>query len=113
MKVLSSNPPNYQDFKVQEKLRVWLHEFDEQLIRKLNGELEKYKYLTGNQMSVVDIIVYCEIHQVLKMYGRQLPRRFAKINEWYEEIDGLEAVQSVNAKLDEVLNEHDLRETAQ
>ena len=49
---------------------MWLHEFDEQLIRKLNDELEKYKYLTGNKMSVVDIIVYCEIHQVLKMYGR-------------------------------------------
>ena len=64
-KVVSDNPPNYQDSKVKEKLRVWLHEFDEQLISKLNDELNKYKYLTGSQMSVVDIIVYCEIYQVL------------------------------------------------
>ena len=44
------------------------------------------------------------------MYVRQLPSRYEKINQWYLKIGSLKAVQMVNAKLDEILDEHDLIE---
>ena len=62
--------PNPNDPKAKERLQTWLYEFDQQLLEKLNIELNKYEYLTGPKISVIDIVVHQEIMQVLAMYDR-------------------------------------------
>ena len=63
MKVLSpEKAPSPQDPKTKEKLEFWLREFDEQLMVKMNKQLTANKMLTGEKLSVVDFIVYCEIY---------------------------------------------------
>ena len=71
MKLLApEKAPKPNDPQVQQKLSVWLHEFDQQIIVRFNEELTKHQCLCGAKLSVIDIIVYCEIYQVLKMYKR-------------------------------------------
>ena len=97
MKVLSPDKaPNAQDPKAREKLDFWLREFDEQLMVKLNDQLSNNKMLTGENLSVVDFIVYCEIYQVLAMYERSLPQHLTKLHEWYETVGDLESIREVN-----------------
>ena len=80
-------------------------------MQKLNKELNKYEYLTGNKLSVVDFVVFCEIQQVLKMYGRHLPHHLSKLHEWYEKIEALPALAEITPKLDEVIAQYGLTET--
>ena len=62
----------------------------------LNEQLTKNKMLTGEKLSVVDFIVYCEIIQVLTMYERSLPRNLTKLCEWYEAVGEIDAIKEVN-----------------
>ena len=111
MRVLKPDKaPRKDDPKVQERLQLWLHEFEEQIIVKFNEELKKYEYLTGPEFSVIDIIVYCELKQVLTMYERPIPPHLSKLNEWFDKIDALESMQAVNAELTPLLEEHKLKE---
>ena len=97
MKVLSpEKAPSPQDPKTKEKLDFWLREFDEQLMVKMNKQLTQCKMLTGEHLSVVDFIVYCEIYQVLAMYERSLPQHLTKLHEWYEAVGELDAIKEVN-----------------
>ena len=77
---------------------------------RFNEELQKYQYLTGPKMTVIDIIAYCEINQVLAMYQRKIPQQLTKLVEWYENIGEIEAIKEMNAKLVEVLDQHNLKE---
>ena len=52
--------------------------------------------LTGDNLSVVDFIVYCEIYQVLAMYERPLPQYLTKLHEWYENVGEYEAIRDTN-----------------
>ena len=61
-------------------------------------------------MTVIDIITYCEINQVLAMYQRKIPQQLTKLVEWYENMGEIEAIKEMNAKLVEVLEQHNLKE---
>ena len=105
MKILNpEKAPNPNDPKAKERLQTWLYEFDSQLLEKLNLELNKYEYLTGPKLSVIDIVVHQEIYQVLHMYDRQLPQHLTKMHEWYEKVGEIEAVKNVSQEFDKVLD---------
>ena len=63
---------------------------------KMNKQLTTCKMLTGDKLSVVDFIVYCEIYQVLAMYERPLPQYLTKLHEWYENVGEYEAIRDTN-----------------
>ena len=72
--------------------------------------MEKYEYLTGATLSVIDILVYCEIHQVLAMYDRTLPPHYTKLNDWYDKIGSIESVKMISSKVEPLLEEFKLKE---
>ena len=88
-----------------------IHEFEEQIIVKFNAELDKYEYLTGAEFSVIDIMVYCEINQVLAMYERPLPPHLTKLNEWYDKVGNIESIKSVSSEIEPLLEEFKLKES--
>ena len=45
-----------------------LIEFFEIVLQKCNQRLSKTKWMTGSKMTIIDIMIYCEIQTVLKLY---------------------------------------------
>ena len=80
---------------------------------KMNSQLTQCKMLAGENLSVVDFIVYCEIYQVLAMYERTLPLHLTKLHEWYDNMSEIEAIKEVNKRLNSVLDRLELRESTQ
>jgi len=108
-KVKDPNSPEAKNL-----LDIWWHEFNEKLVDKFNKELLKpgHTYLTGSEISVIDIIVYCEIFQVLAMYNHTLPERMDKLIDWYEKVGAIEAVKEVSQELNQVIATHSLKDQA-
>ena len=52
--------------------------------------------MTGDALSIVDFIFYCELNQVRLMYDRELPQHLTKLHEWYEEVGDIEALKEVS-----------------
>ena len=67
--------------------------------------------MTGSEFSVIDIIIFCEIQQILAMYERPIPPHLTKLNEWYDKIGALETMQGVITELNSVIEEHKLKES--
>ena len=114
LKVLDpENAPDTSNADVKRKVEVRMAEFEKKRLSKL-GELLKddQKYLTGSQMSFVDIVIYCEVNQVLAMYDRTIPQHETKLVEWYEMMGEDEIIKDVSKKLNQVLENHPkLKET--
>lgn len=53
--------PKPDDQNAQNRLKEFMFVFLDNLLKQLNAELEKYKYMTGPELSILDIILYCEI----------------------------------------------------
>ena len=62
--------------------------------------------MTGNALSVVDFIFFCELNQVRLMYDWDLPQHLTKLHEWYEEVGDIEALKEVSFELKKVIDEH-------
>ena len=72
-------------------------EFFEPILGKLEEQLVKKTYLTGEKMTVIDIMFYCEIVTILKLYHREIPRdNCSLVANWYENIAKDPAIQEVD-----------------
>ena len=112
LKVLDpSSAPDTSNPEVKKKVEIRMAEFEQKRLTKLGELLDQHKYLTGNAVSFVDIVVYCEVYQVLSMYNRVIPPHMAKLSEWYDEMGESEVIKEVNQKLNEVIEIHSLMET--
>ena len=57
------------------------------LLGKLEETLVKKKYLTGEKITVIDIMFYCEIVTICKLYNREIPRDHCScVADWYDNI---------------------------
>ena len=45
-----------------------LDEFFNIILLKVNQKLANSKYITGKKITIIDIMIYCEIQTVLKLY---------------------------------------------
>ena len=45
-----------------------LDEFFNIILLKVNQKLVEHKYITGKKITIIDIMIYCEIQTVLKLY---------------------------------------------
>jgi len=55
------------------RIEQHLTEFFDIILQKINDYLTESGYLTGPMISVVDIMVYCEIQTICVMYKRDVP----------------------------------------
>ena len=42
--------------------------------------------MTGPKISVVDIMVFCEIDTICLMYNKEVPANLTKLTSWYERL---------------------------
>ena len=61
-------------------------------------------------MTVVDIMVYCELETLVCMTREKLPAYYSYLSTWYDTISKIEAVKEVNAELAKVVEEFQLYE---
>jgi hypothetical protein len=78
------------------RINQLLSEFFDIILQKINDFLDEAGYLTGKMISVVDIMIYCEIQTVCIMYKRDVPLGLGKLAPWYEKLSGEEALVNVN-----------------
>ena len=73
--------------KAAKRLAELTHVLQENLLPNLNKEIkEGSDFLVGNSLTVLDVIVYMELNQVLSMYEWTLPPGLAKLNNWYDKM---------------------------
>ena len=51
-----------------EHLNEDLDEFMDMILPKIDAKLTRTKYVTGNKMTIIDIMIYCDIQTILKLY---------------------------------------------
>ena len=81
-----------------------LQEFFDQILNKLEEKLSRQKYLTGEKLTIIDIMFYCEIVTILKMYNKEVPRdQCACLHEWFETLSKNPALMEMDNHLASVL----------
>ena len=94
--------------KDEKKIKVLLKEFFDIILKRYNDELAEQKYMTGENVSVVDIQMYIEISTILTMYDKKIPAFYAKLIMWYEEFQGMEQIKALDEDFVNLVKEWDL-----
>ena len=80
----------------------------------LDGQLGKTgAYVCGDQMTVVDVLFYCEISTILSLTlksGEDLGGNNPNINKWYLRMKGVEGMHKLDEELAEIVKKFDLAE---
>ncbi len=93
--------------KSSKRLAELTHVLQENLLPNLDKEIKSDdSYLVSNQITVLDIIAYMELNQVLSLYEWTLPQGLAKLNTWYDKMGEDPIIQKYSARLGEVLEAH-------
>ena len=75
---------------------------------RYENQLKKQPYLTGNQISFVDIVVFIEIETVLLMHHCQLPKSCQQLLRWQNLLRREPALMSVNQEFINLQQDWDL-----
>lgn len=65
------------------RIQQYLNEFFDLILTKVDAYLVKGGYITGPKISIVDIMIFCEIETICKMYKRTLPSSLTKLADWH------------------------------
>ena len=66
------------------------------ILTKVDAYLIKGSYITGPKITIVDIMIICEIETICKMYNRELPQNLSKLADWYERLSSERALKKVS-----------------
>ena len=67
------------------------------ILFKVDAELSNAEYLTGAQISIVDIMVINEIETICALYKKEIPRdNLEKLTIWYDKLNADPAIQNIN-----------------
>ena len=67
------------------------------ILFKVDAELSNAEYLTGAQISIVDIMVINEIETICALYKKEIPRdNLEKLATWYDKLNADPAIQNIN-----------------
>ena len=83
-------------------------EYNDQLLKVYDESLKKNNFLTGEQITFVDIIVYCEIETIIKMTRETIPVYYAALSAWYDKISELAAIKHCNSELAKIIDDNQL-----
>ena len=88
-----------------------LTEFFDTILKILEDKLATQRFLCGDSISIIDIMFYCEVVTILKLYNKEIPRdQLACVAEWFQKIGQNEALVIMDKKLAEVCDEWKLNE---
>ena len=92
-----------QNSKKQADIDDELNEFFDPILGKLEETLVRKKYLTGEKITVIDIMFYCEIVTILKLYSREIPRDHCScVADWFNNIAAEAAIVEVDNEFSNV-----------
>ena len=60
-KILNPRKGNHKSTMAIEHLNEDLDEFMEMILPKINSKLEKTAYVTGPKLTIIDVMIYCDI----------------------------------------------------
>ena len=75
---------------------------------RYEAQLKSQPYLTGSQMTFVDIVIFIEIETVLLMYRSELPEQCQNMLVWQDTLSKLPALMSVNSEFLRLVQDWDL-----
>ena len=78
------------------RIKQYLSEFFDLILTKLDAYLIKGGYITGPKITIVDIMIVCEIETICRMYKRELPQNLSKLADWYGRLINERALKKVN-----------------
>ena len=61
-------------------------------------------------MTLIDIMVYCEIETIKQMTKEDLPLHLASLHGWYDRLSELDEIKDVNQRLSEIVEKEALYE---
>ena len=62
------------NYKVEDNMQVEIDEFYRKVMNKCEENfMDGNRFLSGQQMSIVDVIVYCEIITITKLLAQPIP----------------------------------------
>lgn len=79
------------------KIQQYLTEFFDIILAKINGYLTESGYMTGPQISIVDIMIFCELETICTMYSRDVPPSLTKLRQWYDKLSSEASIKAVNS----------------
>lgn len=107
---LKLNPENSRANPDDKGVTMAMTALEEHIYKELNkGELNRSDFLTGPKMSVLDVLYFCEIHQITSHYSREIPKYHNKLANWFDEMIKIDTIKDINAAFNAVLNDHNLR----
>ena len=98
-KILNPRKGNHKESMAIEHLNEDLDEFMEMILPKINSKLTKTTYVTGPKITIIDIMIYCDIQTILKLYKREIENSktdLTAIKAWYDSLSEHGAIQRVN-----------------
>ena len=78
------------------RIKQYLSEFFDLILTKLDAYLIKGGYITGPKITIVDIMIVCEIETICRMYKRELPQNLTKLADWHGRLIEERALKKVN-----------------
>lgn len=109
-KVLGGTPPS-ADEKAKQKETIY---GQKGILSVLNGQLGKTNaFVCGDQMSVVDVLFYCEISTIFSLTLKseeEMGANNPNINRWYLRMKGVNGMNELDHELAEIVTKFDLAE---
>lgn len=96
--------------KRQRKVDTYKDAYQNQFLKKYDEALATNRYLTGHELTLIDIMVYCEIETLLRMTKEPIPLHYAYLLGWYDRLSELDEIKFVNEKFSEIVEQEQLFE---
>ena len=79
-----------------------------EILKHCETQLEQTKYLTGNKISIIDVMVYCEINTIVKLFKDPIPEALPETRKWVERVSLMTVINNQDIHLDVVLKKQKL-----
>ena len=73
------------------------------------GKQGPQAFLTGAEMTWLDFLLCCELHQITKSYKSEIPPNFNHLCNWYDKMMHFPALAYVGEELEKLLDKENLR----
>ena len=88
--ISAMTPQKNQDKNV---VQANVNDFIDVVLDHSENQLSTTKFLTGKEIAIVDIIVYCEMQTVLHLYSLQIDsKKYSHLAAWHRLIGSNEAM---------------------
>ena len=64
-------------------------------------KLSKIRFLTGQKLTIVDVMIYCGLITIFKLYERKISNTsHPRSAKWFKEISELQAIRKMDLELE-------------